>query len=43
MGLQGCTTAGIAASMQAPVIEAIQAELAPMRERAQAYVEIRRW
>src|SRR6266850_567356 len=37
---QGCTTAGIGClECKQPVIEAIQAELAPMRERAQAYVD----
>jgi|SRR5688572_15086298 tryptophanyl-tRNA synthetase len=37
---QGCTTAGIGClECKQPVIEAINAELAPMRERAQAYVD----
>ena len=37
---QGCTTAGIGClDCKQPVIEAINAELAPMRERAQAYVD----
>ena len=37
---QGCTTAGIGClECKQPVIEAVQAELAPMRERAQAYLE----
>ncbi len=36
----GCTTAGIGClECKQPVIEAIQAELAPMRERAQAYLD----
>jgi tryptophanyl-tRNA synthetase len=36
----GCTTAGIGClDCKQPVIEAIQAELAPMRERAQAYLD----
>jgi tryptophanyl-tRNA synthetase len=37
---KGCTTAGIGClECKQPVIEAIQAELAPMRERAQPYVD----
>jgi tryptophanyl-tRNA synthetase len=37
---QGCTTAGIGClECKQPVIEAINAELAPMRERAQAYAD----
>jgi len=37
---EGCTTAGIGClECKQPVIEAVQAELAPMRERAQAYLE----
>ncbi len=37
---EGCTSAGIGClECKQPVIEAIQAELAPMRERAQAYVD----
>ena len=37
---KGCTTAGIGClECKQPVIEAINAELAPIRERAQAYVE----
>ena len=37
---KGCTTAGIGClECKQPVIQAIQAELAPMRERARAYVE----
>jgi tryptophanyl-tRNA synthetase len=37
---QGCTTAGIGClECKQPVIDAINAELAPIRERAQAYVE----
>jgi tryptophanyl-tRNA synthetase len=37
---QGCTTAGIGClECKQPVIEAIQAELAPMRERAQVYLD----
>jgi tryptophanyl-tRNA synthetase len=37
---QGCTTAGIGClECKQPVIEAINAELAPMRARAQAYLE----
>jgi len=37
---KGCTTAGIGClECKQPVIEAIQAELAPMRERAQAYLD----
>jgi tryptophanyl-tRNA synthetase len=37
---QGCTTAGIGClECKQPVIDAILAELAPMRERAQAYVD----
>jgi tryptophanyl-tRNA synthetase len=37
---QGCTTAGIGClECKQPVIEAINAELAPMRERAQAYLD----
>jgi tryptophanyl-tRNA synthetase len=36
----GCTTAGIGClDCKQPVIEAIQAELAPMRERAQVYLD----
>ncbi len=36
----GCTSAGIGClECKQPVIEAIQAELAPMRERAQVYVD----
>ena len=37
---KGCTTAGIGClECKQPVIDAINAELAPIRERAQAYVE----
>ncbi|MBV8030109.1 MAG: tryptophan--tRNA ligase [Betaproteobacteria bacterium] len=37
---EGCTTAGIGClECKQPVIEAIQAELAPIRERAQAYLD----
>lgn len=37
---QGCTTAGIGClDCKQPVIDAVQAELAPMRERAQTYVD----
>jgi tryptophanyl-tRNA synthetase len=37
---KGCTTAGIGClECKQPVIEAVQAELAPMRERAQAYLD----
>ena len=37
---EGCTTAGIGClDCKQPVIEAVQAELAPMRERALVYVE----
>src|SRR2546427_7809303 len=37
---KGCTTAGIGClECKQPVIDAIQAELAPMRERAQPYVD----
>jgi tryptophanyl-tRNA synthetase len=37
---QGCTTAGIGClECKQPVIDAVQAELAPMRERAQTYVD----
>ena len=37
---KGCTTAGIGClECKQPVIEAINAELAPIRERAQAYLE----
>jgi tryptophanyl-tRNA synthetase len=37
---KGCTTAGIGClECKQPVIEAIQAELAPMRERAQVYLD----
>jgi len=37
---QGCTTASIGClECKQPVIEAIQAELAPMRERAQVYLD----
>ena len=36
----GCTTAGIGClECKQPVIEAVQAELAPMRERAQTYLD----
>jgi len=38
--VKGCTTAGIGClDCKQPVIEAINAELAPMRERAQAYLD----
>jgi tryptophanyl-tRNA synthetase len=38
--VQGCTTAGIGClDCKQPVIEAINAELAPMRERAQPYLD----
>jgi tryptophanyl-tRNA synthetase len=37
---QGCTTAGIGClECKQPVIDAVQAELAPMRERAQTYLD----
>ncbi len=37
---KGCTTAGIGClECKQPVIQAIQAELAPMRERAQPYLD----
>jgi tryptophanyl-tRNA synthetase len=37
---KGCTTAGIGClECKQPVIEAIQAELAPIRERAQVYLD----
>ena len=37
---QGCTTAGIGClECKQPIVDAIQAELAPMRERAQAYLD----
>jgi tryptophanyl-tRNA synthetase len=37
---QGCTTAGIGClECKQPVIDAINAELAPMRERAQVYLD----
>ena len=37
---EGCTTAGIGClECKQPVIEAVQAELAPMRERAQTYLD----
>ena len=37
---QGCTTAGIGClECKQPVIEAINAELAPIRTRAQAYLD----
>jgi tryptophanyl-tRNA synthetase len=37
---QGCTTAGIGClECKQPIVEAVQAELAPMRERAQLYVD----
>ena len=37
---KGCTTAGIGClECKQPVIQAIQAELAPMRERAQVYLD----
>jgi tryptophanyl-tRNA synthetase len=37
---KGCTTAGIGClECKQPVIEAINAELAPMRARAQTYVD----
>ena len=37
---EGCTTAGIGClDCKQPVIEAVQAELAPMRERAQTYLD----
>jgi tryptophanyl-tRNA synthetase len=37
---KGCTTAGIGClECKQPVIEAVQAELAPIRERAQAYLD----
>src|SRR4029079_14569289 len=38
--VKGCTTAGIGClECKQPVIDAVNAELAPIRERAQAYVE----
>ena len=38
--VKGCTTAGIGClECKQPVIQAIQAELAPMRERAKAYLD----
>jgi tryptophanyl-tRNA synthetase len=38
--MKGCTTAGIGClECKQPVIDAINAELAPMRERAQAYID----
>jgi tryptophanyl-tRNA synthetase len=38
--VKGCTTAGIGClECKQPVIDAINAELAPMRERAQAYLD----
>jgi tryptophanyl-tRNA synthetase len=38
--MQGCTTAGIGClECKQPVIEAINAELAPMRQRAQGYLD----
>ena len=37
---QGCTTAGIGClDCKQPVVDAVQAELAPMRERAQTYLD----
>mgnify|MGYP001598078479 FL=1 len=37
---QGCTTAGIGClECKQPIIDAVQAELAPMRERAQTYLD----
>ena len=37
---KGCTTAGIGCiECKQPVIESVLAELAPMRERAQAYLD----
>jgi len=37
---QGCTTAGIGClDCKQPVIDAVQAELTPMRERAQTYLD----
>jgi tryptophanyl-tRNA synthetase len=37
---QGCTTAGIGClECKQPIVEAVQAELAPMRERAQSYLD----
>jgi len=37
---QGCTTAGIGClECKQPIVDAVQAELAPMRERAQAYLD----
>ena len=37
---QGCTTAGIGClECKQPVVDAVQAELAPMRERAQTYLD----
>jgi len=38
--MKGCTTAGIGClECKQPVIDAINRELAPIRERAQAYVD----
>src|SRR5919109_338855 len=38
--MKGCTTAGIGClECKQPIIDAINAELAPMRERAQAYID----
>jgi len=38
--VKGCTTAGIGClECKQPVIDAVLAELAPIRERAQAYVD----
>ena len=37
---RGCTTAGIGClECKQPVVDAVQAELAPMRERAQTYLD----
>ena len=37
---QGCTTAGIGClDCKQPIVDAIQAELTPMRERAQTYLD----
>jgi len=37
---QGCTSAGIGClECKQPIVDAVQAELAPMRERAQAYLD----
>ena len=37
---QGCTTAGIGClECKQPIVDAVQAELAPMRERAQVYLD----